>query len=277
MRVTVGMGQMLVIGGAVEDNLTRAVRMIERAAAAGCQVAVLPECLNVGWMHPDTPRLAAPIPGPHADMLCRAARAARIHVVAGLAETEGGLAYNAAVLIAPSGEILLKHRKINELSAALGVYATGQALTVAATPLGMIGVLICADNFPGSLALGHAVARMGARLILSPCAWAVEADFDHVRTPYGGLWRSAYGTLADLYDLAVVGVSNVGPIDAGAWRGRLCIGCSLVVGPGGRVLAAGPYGVTAEALVCVEVEVSPPPAQGTELLALLRSRGYEGP
>ena len=93
----------------------------------------------------------------------------------------------------------------------------------------------------------------------------------------GGLWRSAYSALADLYDLAVVGVSDVGPIDAAAWHGRLCIGCSLAVGPGGRILAEGPYGVTAEALERVEVAVMPTPAQGTELLALLRARGYEGP
>ena len=34
---------------------------------------------------------------------------------------------------------------------------------------------------------GHALGRMGARLLLSPCAWAVDADHDNAREPYGEL------------------------------------------------------------------------------------------
>ena len=44
----------------------------------------------------------------------------------------------------------------------------------------------------------------------------------------------------------------------------------------GQMLVIG--GAVADNLTrAVRMEVSPPPAQGTELLALLRSRGYEGP
>ena len=42
--------------------------------------------------------------------------------------------------------------------------------------------------------------------------------------------------------MTVVGVSNVGWITDGPWKGRKCIGCSLAVGPGGAILAQGPYG-----------------------------------
>jgi hypothetical protein len=54
--------------------------------------------------------------------------------------------------------------------------------------------------------------------------------------------------------MTVVGVSNVGWLRAGPWKGRKCIGCSLAVGPGGRVLAQGPYGEAAEAMIPVEIE-----------------------
>ena len=55
------------------------------------------------------------------------------------------------------------------------------------------------------------------------------------------------------------------------------IGCSLAVGPGGEVLAQGPYGEQAEALVCVEVRLRPSVARGTGFAEALWGRGYRGP
>ena len=48
-------------------------------------------------------------------------------------------------------------------------------------------------------------------------------------------------------------MSNVGWLTAGPWKGRKCIGRSLAVGPGGEVLALGPYGEGAEELIVIEV------------------------
>jgi predicted amidohydrolase len=53
--------------------------------------------------------------------------------------------------------------------------------------------------------------------------------------------------------MAVVGVSNVGRLTDGPWKGRKCIGCSLAVGGDGKVLAQGPYGEAAEDLTVVTV------------------------
>jgi len=105
----------------------------------------------------------------------------------------------------------------------------------------------------------------------------MQADHDNQKEPYGDLWRGSFTTLADLYDITVIGVSNVGWIEAGPWTGRKCIGCSLAVGPGGKILAEGPYGESAEALVVVPVEVVPQKATGTAIADLLKERGYEGP
>jgi hypothetical protein len=82
----------------------------------------------------------------------------------------------------------------------------------------------------------------------------VDADHDNDREPYGRLWRESYAELARLYDVTVLGVSHVGRLTAGPWEGRMVIGCSLAVGPGGVVLARGPYGEHAEAPVVAEVE-----------------------
>ncbi len=248
----IAMAQMLVEGAAPEANLARARRMIAEAAASGAAIVVLPECLDLGWTHPCARVLAETVPGPRCDALRDTARENRVYVVAGLTERAGSQIYNAAILVSPDGDVLLKHRKINELDIALDLYSRGDRLGVAETPYGRIGVTICADNFPDSLELARSLARMGCRLLLSPCAWAVGADHDNDRDPYGALWLNSYGELARSCNMTVVGVSNVGPLQAGPWAGRKCIGCSLAMGSGGIVLAMGPYGESAEALILVD-------------------------
>lgn len=272
-----GMGQMLVEGGEVDQNIERARHMIEDAAEQGCKVIVLPECLDLGYIYPGASELAQPIPGEYSDTLCDAARESQIYVVAGLTECAGERIYNAALMISPGGKILLKHRKINVLTVAQDVYSTGGSLSVVETPLGTVGVNICADNFPESLVLGHSLARMGARILLSPSAWAVKPDHDNVKEPYGKTWKKSYTALAKLYDITVVGVSNVGRINEGVWEGRRCIGCSLAVGPGGNIIAQGPYGESAETLMVIQVEIIPCDVTGTAFAQMLAEKGYEGP
>ncbi|MCF6286058.1 MAG: carbon-nitrogen hydrolase family protein [Candidatus Hydrogenedentes bacterium] len=253
--IKVGMAQMLVEGGALEANLERACAMIREAGQAGCDVVVLPECLDVGWTHPSARTIAEPIPGKTTDCLCAAAREHAIFVVAGVTERAGDCIYNTAILVAADGEILLKHRKINILDIARDLYTAGECLRVAETPWGRVGLLICADNFPETRALGESLALMGAKTIFSPCAWAVPADHDNLTEPYGALWRDAYESLSRAHGLSIVGVSNVGPVTAGPWEGRRCIGCSLAMGPEGTVLESAPYGVDAACLRIVSCPV----------------------
>jgi predicted amidohydrolase len=247
------MAQMLVECGQPQRNLARACDMIRRAGEARCDFVVLPECLDLGWTYPRAAEMACSIPGPRSETLAQAAAQAGVHVVAGLTERSGDCVYNAAVLLSPAGEILRKHRKVNELDIGRTVYATGGDIGIAHTALGPIGVDICADNFPETLALAHSMALMGARVVLSPCAWAVEAAHDNERQPYGALWLGAYGALARDRGLTVVGVSNVGWLTGGPWAGRKCIGCSLAVGPAG-VLARLSYGVDAEEFRSLDLE-----------------------
>jgi len=271
------MGQMLVEGGKIEENLNRAEEMIRKAAANGCQVIVLPECLDSGWTHPSARKIAEEIPGETSNRLCEAARKGNIMVVAGLTERDGERIYNSAILIDEDGRILLKHRKINVLKIAQDLYSIGNILSVAETNLGTIGVNICADNFINSLAIGHVLARMGAHFIFSPSAWAVKADHDNTKEPYGGMWLKSYRELCKLYGISIVGVSNVGWITDGPWKGRKVIGCSLAVGPKGEVLAKGPYGPDAEALIVVNMQAEPRDIKGTCYADYLKERGYVGP
>jgi predicted amidohydrolase len=157
------------------------------------------------------------------------------------------------------------------------LYAIGDRLGVARTLLGTLGIAICADNFPNSLAIAHVLARMGTQLLLSPSAWAVDADHDNARTPYGEGWRNAFCELGRLYDLPVIAVSNVGWLTAGPWKGRKAIGCSMATNARGEVVAQGPYGEAAEELIVVDVAPRSVHAKGTQIADDLTARGYVGP
>lgn len=252
--VRVGMGQMLVEPGQREANLARAAQMVGRAAAAGCDVVVLPECLDLGWTHASARTQAQPVPGPTATVLAEMAADHGIMIAAGLVERADERVYNSAILLSAQGEVLLRHRKVNELDFARALYATGTTVGVADTAQGRVGLNICADNHV--TALGHAQGAMGARILLSPSSWAVPPDHDNERTPYGEEWVRPYRELALTHGMPVIGVSNVGPVVGGTWDGWRCIGSSLAVGADGTVLAQGPYGEDAEELVVVTVPLA---------------------
>lgn len=256
--------QMLVEPGHARANLDRALHLAKAAARAGAQVVLLPEALPFGWTDPSGPREAVPIAGGWiAEELCSAAREHALWLCAGLVEREHEQVYNAAVLIDPRGRIVLHHRKLNELGIAHDCYALGDRLGVADTPFGRIGLMVCADAFAHGQVIARTLGYMGAQTILSPCAWAVPADHDPAREPYGQLWLDNYGPVARDFSLWIAGCSNVGPIRSGPWAGRNCIGCSLVVGPDGSKRLQGPYGEEAEQILEIEIVPAARPAQGT--------------
>lgn len=257
------LAQMPVIGGEPDANLACAAENIAQAVSAGAAVVLLPEALDCGWCHSSALVHAGSIPdGEACRRLREAAETHRVHVCAGLVERAGDQLFNSAVLISPEGEVLLHHRKINELAMAHDLYACGDRLGVAHTPFGTFGLMICADGFAPNLAVSRALGLMGAQLILSPCAWAVPPDHDNTREPYGRLWLDSYRPVAKEFGLWIAGASNVGRISEGEWAGHHCIGCSLVVNPDGEPALRGPYGVDAAERLFVDIELNTPPFRG---------------
>jgi len=257
------LAQMLVEGGRKKANLRRAVERIGEAAANGAQVVVLPEAMTLGWTHSSTTNGADEIPGGHScSLLSDAARRQKVYVCSGLVERAGDHIFNSAVLINPDGGVILHHRKLNELEIGHQFYAQGDRLTVAHTPLGTLGVMICADAFARGQMVSRTLGLMGAQILLSPCAWAVPADHDNSKEPYGQLWLDNYCPVARDFRTWIGGVSNVGWLAEGPWKGRKCIGCSLVVGPTGEKVLMGPYGHDADTVLYVDVRLDRRPARG---------------
>jgi predicted amidohydrolase len=248
--------QMLVTPGAKEENLSRAEQRIAEAAAAGADLIVLPEAMTLGWTHPSARELADAMPnGECARRLRDAAKRHAAMVCSGLVERDRGSIFNSALLIDADGEVLLLHRKIHELGIAHDLYARGDRLNVADTAFGRIGLMICADGFAPGLSISRTLGLMSADLIVSPCAWAVPADHDNEREPYGKLWMDSYGPVCRDFRLWIAGVSNVGPITAGPWAGRKCIGNSLLIDPEGHIAARGRHGENADEIIYADVEL----------------------
>jgi predicted amidohydrolase len=136
--------QMRVVGGALDGNLNY-------AAQNGAQLVLLPEAIDLGWTDPSALNMAEAVPGGKtATMLSQMAKQHQIYVCSGLTEKDGDMVYNTAVLIDPSGEVVLLHPKINELDIGHPYYALGRSLQVVQTDLGAIGLLICADARTGN-------------------------------------------------------------------------------------------------------------------------------
>ena len=226
---------------------------------------------------PASGRSTQPIPGSSCDVLTQAAIATGIYVAAGLTERNGPWIYNAAVLIAPDGTILLKHRKINLLDIEQPFYAIGDRLQVARHPFRRHWPEHLCRQLPGLAGPGPRAWPDGSPITALSLGLGrplrPRPSAGTVRRSVGGRLRHPGG----LYDMPVVGVSNVGPITAGPWQGRKCIGCSLAVDARGEVAAKAPYGESAAGLFPVEIDLLPPRAAGTDWAPALRAKGYWGP
>jgi predicted amidohydrolase len=231
----VGVGQVRVAMGDKKANVAELLRAVDEAARAGCDLVVLPECSLAGWLSSSARGAAEPIPGPMTRRLGEAARRHRMAIVAGLEERGDGRVFNSAVFIDRRGEILSRHRKVHELEIGLKVYARGTSLNAFAFEGRTAALSICADSW--TPVVTDALHELGARLILSPCAWAVEPGGEATNLAW---IRETYRQRAAGRRLTIVSANGVGTVTEGPWKGRVLQGNSLVTGPDGEPLLTGP-------------------------------------
>lgn len=267
------LAQLLVEGGEPERNLQRAQKMIEKAAAQNADIILLPETIDFAWTHPSALSENQPIPGIYSDFFCELARKHHLFICIGLSEKEDYKNYNTAILINQNGEIILKHRKINLLEVEFPFYEVGQKLEVIDTPFGKIGLNICADNYGDSLHLGHALARMGAQIILSPSSWTVDYHVTEIDEPYYEKWVKPFKLLASMHEIIVASATSVGYIVGGPYEGKKSIGKSLVVDKN-RVLVEGTFNEFAGDLKFIEFELPITKVKGTQIGESLKKKGY---
>lgn len=235
LTVRAAMCQILCIDGDREGNFRRMQFALDAASAGGAQLACLPESCVLGWQNPEAHTMAAPIPGADSERIGRMAQEHGLIVCAGLDEKDGGHLYGAAVLVDGNGAFLLKHRKLDVLPWLMDPpYSAGslEAIAVAETSIGRVGVLICADTFSE-----ENVRRMAALqpdLLVVPYGWAAPVGKwpDHARELHALVCR-----VAQSVGCATIGTNLVGQMTHGPWAGQTYGGQSVAADASGRVLA----------------------------------------
>jgi deaminated glutathione amidase len=176
----------------IEQNLSVARALVDRAAARGAQLAVLPENFAYIGKLEHKVQLAEPLsesePGPILRAMQEAARSTGLHLLLGgtpIRSDHGDRFYNTAVLLDPRGHILASYRKIHLFDINIpGVVFTeservmpGEEPVVADLLGARLGFSICYDlRFPE---LYRELSRRGATLLAVPAAFTLHTGKDH--------------------------------------------------------------------------------------------------
>ena len=239
MRVAVA--QLGSAKGDASRNTNAACAMIEKAAAEGCALVVLPECCLTGYVFADRAELeAAALDSDGAEIarLRDACKIGAIFAVVGLFEKAAGAVYNTALLIGPDG-IVGRHRKLHLpfLGGDRFVDHPAEiAPSVFATAIGVIGIAICYEiRFPEII---RTLALSGAEIVALPTNWpdASRILADHF-TPVRAAENFVYFLAANRND---------------SEEGTQFLGASQIVDPVGAVLT---HGGTETGLFAAEIDL----------------------
>ncbi len=244
----------------------KACALIGEAAGRGAELVVFPEAFIPAypdwvWRVPawnDSSYVArlhdqsVTVPGPVTEQLGEAARAFGTYVAVGVDELDGSTLYNTLLYFAPDGSLAGRHRKLMPTGGERTIwgYGDGSTLDVVRAPFGVIGGLICWENYM-PLARAAMYAR-GVDIYLAPT------------------WDNSDSWVATLRHIAKEGrvyVLGVAPLLRGSdvpadlrgdvyggdddWMSR---GFTTIVAPGGDILA-GPL-LEEEGILYAEVDLA---------------------
>jgi len=142
------------VGPNIEQNFLTIAGIVKQVAEEKTQLICFPECALGGLFEIDNyqvaKNLAVEIPGQITERIAKLANVYSVYIVIGLLEREGHRLYDSAVLFSNTGEIILKHRRINPCwrawSAPKDKYGEGQKFNTVSTSFGRIGLAICGDT-----------------------------------------------------------------------------------------------------------------------------------
>jgi len=252
----------------VNRNLAKIEELTNRAAAAGANLVVHPECCVTGM--PVSGDLAKKIVGlsevafgkdkGHTILqLEQMASACNVHVLVGMPEKVDGRVYNSALHIHPQKGTISAFHKVHMWPGNEEFFAAGDSYQVQAGPKGLFAPIICFDlEFPEA---SRAAALLGAQLIAVPMA-NMEPFQEFQRT---------YARCRAIENSVYMAVSNL----IGENQGDFYFGGSIIVDPFGNVLAEA--GRSEAVLVAdVDLQMIEKASEDTKYLKLRRPDTYSG-
>lgn len=133
---------------------------VTQSAKAGAHLVLFSEAATTGLALTNDPKhdllLGEPVPGPAIALFSELAKTSRIHVAFGILERDGAALYDSAVLIAPTGDVVLSYRRIDPLwhthAGDARVYREGSEMPVVDTAIGRFAFAIGGDVFNDTVA-----------------------------------------------------------------------------------------------------------------------------
>lgn len=217
--------QMTIRAGDVATNRSHGLALLDKAAA-NADVVVLPEIWTTGYSLGKLAEMAEAEDGPTLSGVRQVASRRGVTVVAGSLPLRcDGRIYNKSVVIGPDGQTVAAYEKLH-LFTMLGeerFFAAGQSRQVFDLYGLPAGLAICYDlRFPE---LFRALALDGAQVIFLPSEWpAARAE----------PWLTLTRARAIENQIYVCAANCVGE-----HHGNPFFGHSLLIGPGGEIVAAG--------------------------------------
>jgi len=227
----------------VEKNIRDMERAIVRSARLGAQLVLFSEAAATGLVNNDDPDhdrpFFEPIPGPLTRQLACVARAETVFVGLGLLESHGDHLYDSAVLLSPTGDIVLHYRRMNPQwhgpHANPEIYREGTNMRVADTMFARMAFLICGDLFDDSAVAS--LRQVQADYVLMPMVRCF-ADGSHDQERWDHHELPAYSERAAMIDAVVLAVNCLAPqyLLGGSFGG------ATVFAPSGDIVDALPLG-----------------------------------
>ncbi len=217
-----------------DENVCRAIKLIDRAAEQGAQLVVLPEYVTFLGRSELVWENAEDLDGPSSQAFAAAARRHGIWLLAGsLYERTAivGMCHNTSQLFDPEGRVSALYRKIHlfDVDIATGSYRESEQIIAGNEPVLAqvgnlpLGITICYDlRFPE---LYRLLALAGAKVLTVSAAFTTHTGKDH--------WEVLLRARAIENQCYVLASSQTGthPPD------RSCYGHSMIIDPWGMLIA----------------------------------------
>ena len=235
-----------------KTNHATAADYLDRAAAQGAQLAVLPEIWNSPYATSAFPEYAEHLPNigdtqcPTTDaassqLLMEKAKEHQMFIVGGsIPESDGGKVYNTCLVYDPTGTVVAKHRKVHlfDINVPGGIsffesdtLSPGNTLTTFATPQCDIGVGICYDIRFALQAMLMCQDKPNCKLLIYPGAFNMTTGPAHWE-----LLQRARAIDNQCYVLTASPARTEAPAEEGKYPHYTAWGHSTIVSPWGDVV-----------------------------------------